>query len=387
MTFEVRFPPLVRIGGGALDDIGAVLSRLGMTRPLIVTDGFIATSGLLERLVRLLDETGSDAAAFTDTVADPTTASVEQALELVSRHRADGLIAVGGGSPMDTAKAIAVLAHFSGTMDELKSPATYDGPALPIIAIPTTAGTGSEATRFTVITDSRTGEKMLCAGDSYLPAAAIVDHELSLTMPPRLTADTGIDALTHAVEAYVSRRANPVSDALALAAMGLIGRHLRAAFHDGDRHAREQMMTAATLAGMAFSNASVALVHGMSRPLGAHFHIAHGLANAMLFAEVASFSVPAAVQRYAACARAMGIGSDAHTHAELAALLVDELRGLSRDLGVPTPAEVGVDREAWARLVPTMVEQAIASGSPANNPRVPSPAEIADIYHRIYAGR
>src|SRR5690606_34977019 len=196
--------------------------------------------------------------------------------------------------------------------------------------------------------------------DSYLPAAAIVDHELSLTMPPRLTADTGIDALTHAVEAYVSRRTNPVSDALALAAMGLIGRHLRAAFHDGDRHAREQMMTAATLAGMAFSNASVALVHGMSRPLGAHFHIAHGLANAMLFAEVASFSVPAAVQRYAACARAMGIGSDAHTHAELAALLVDELRGLSRDLGVPTPpACAAADGLSVAVVAGVMVPAAV----------------------------
>ena len=242
--------------------------------------------------------------------------------------------------------------------------------------MPTTAGTGSEVTQFTIITDSETNEKMLCAGPGYLPKAAVVDFELTLSMPPRLTADTGIDALTHAIEAYVSRKANPVSDTYALAAISRIGRFLRRAYRDGDdRAAREEMMTAATLAGMAFSNASVALVHGMSRPLGAHFHIAHGMANAMLFAEITAFSVQDAVERYATCARTLGVADELDADAIAADRLVAEL----------TPASRGIERAAWERLVPVMAQQALASGSPSNNPRVPTAEQVEHLYHAVYA--
>jgi alcohol dehydrogenase class IV len=238
----------------------------------------------------------------------------------VTSHRADVLVGLGGGSPIDTAKALAVLAVRGGPLRDLKAPFSYDGPALPVAAIPTTAGTGSEATRFTVITDSDTGEKMLCAGSSYLPVAGIVDYELTMSMPPRLTADTGIDALTHAVEAYVSSRHNAFSDAVALRAITIIGRSLRTAHRDGaDHRARAEMMEAATLAGIAFSNSSVALVHGMSRPLGAHFHISHGMSNAMLFAAVTEFSLSAADDRYADCARALGVADDSVSDADAAA--------------------------------------------------------------------
>ena len=168
-------------------------------------------------------------------------------------------------------------------MRDYKVPMQADRGALPVIAVPTTAGTGSECTRFTVITDTGRGEKMLIAGLGALPLAAIVDYELTYSVPPRTTADTGIDSLTHALEAYVSRRANPFSDALAVSAMALIGRHLRTAYAEPrNAAAREGMMLGATQAGLAFSNASVALVHGMSRPIGAHFHVPHGLSNAML---------------------------------------------------------------------------------------------------------
>ena len=182
---------------------------------------------------------------------------------------------------------------------------------LPIIAIPTTAGTGSEVTRFTVITDTETDEKMLIAGLGCCPTAAIVDFELTLTMPLRLTADTGIDSLTHAIEAYVSKRANPYTDGMAKNAMGLIAKNIRAACAEPqNRAAREAMMLGATTAGMAFSNASVALVHGMSRPIGAFFHVPHGLSNAMLLPEITAFSAPAALDRYADCARAMGVAEE-----------------------------------------------------------------------------
>lgn len=191
---------------------------------------------------------------------------------------------------------------------------------------------------------------MLCMGPAFLPLAAVVDAELTISMPPRLTADTGIDALTHAVEAYVSRKANPFSDPLALTAIQTIGRHLHRAYADGgDTEAREAMMLAATQAGIAFSNSSVALVHGMSRPIGAHFHIAHGLSNAMLFPAVTAFSAHAAPSRYADCARALGAATTADSDTVAADKLVDALGDLCHDLAVPTPHDYGIDHDAWSR--------------------------------------
>ncbi|MFE0130844.1 iron-containing alcohol dehydrogenase, partial [Streptomyces sp. NPDC059037] len=231
-----------------------------------------------------------------------------------------------------------------------------------------------------------TPEMRLCGAPADLPLAAGPDVELTRSRPPRLTADTAIDALTHAVEAYVSRKANPFSDSLALTAIATIGRHLRHAYADGgDIRAREAMMLAATQAGIAFSNSSVALVHGMSRPIGAHFHVAHGLSNAMLFPAVTAFSLPAATTRYADCARALDAATPADGDATAAAKLVDALHGLCRDLHVPTPRDHGIDQEAWNRLTPLMAQQALASGSPANNPVVPTTEEIQDLYTQIYA--
>lgn len=386
MSVDINIPPVLRIGAGSTDTVGELVTSLGARRPLIVTDGFLVSSGVAGRVAELLRRAGSVVEIYDGTVPDPTTDSLAEGLAAIRAHQADSLVAVGGGSPIDTAKALAVLTVRGGNMRDLKAPYRYDGQTLSVIAIPTTAGTGSEATMFTIITDSDSGEKMLCAGRAYLPAAAIVDYELTLSMPPRLTADTGIDALTHAVEAYVSKKANAVSDTFALAAISRIGRHLRPVYANGaDTAAREEMMTAATLAGIAFSNASVALVHGMSRPLGAHFHIAHGMANAMLFAEVTAFSVAAAEGRYATCARTLGVATAEDPDAIAAEALVKELRQLAQDLEVPTPAERGVDKAQWDFLVPVMAEQAIASGSPANNPKVPTAQEIEVLYQAIYA--
>jgi alcohol dehydrogenase len=325
------------------------------------------------------------AAVFDGTVPDPTTESLDRGVDAVHAHNADCIIGFGGGSPMDSAKALAVLASQGGPMRKFKAPHNYSGPALPIIAIPTTAGSGSEATQFTVITDSDNDEKMLCPGLSFLPVAAIIDYELTMSMPPRLTADTGVDALAHAVEAYVSRKANPISDAVSLSAIGLISGNLRRAYHDGDDHeAREAMMAASTQAGMAFSNSSVTLVHGMSRPIGAHFHVAHGLSNAMLFPAVTAYSVSGAQARYARCARAYGVADPSTSDASASRAMVDALTELCHDLDVPTPQSYGIDHDAWAQLTPLMAEQAVASGSPANNPVVPSREDIERIYSQVY---
>ena len=386
MVAVIATPRLMAVGGGALGELPAILARLGLSAPLVVTDPYIRGCGILDRATALLDKASSGWAVFADTVPDPTTAVIEEGARLLDGRGFDCLVAIGGGSSIDTAKGIGVLAANGGRMRDYKVPNDIPKAGLPIVAIPTTAGTGSEVTRFTVVTDTETDEKMLIAGLACCPVAAIVDYELTLSMPYRLTADTGIDSLTHAIEAYVSRRANPYTDGLAKNAMGLIAKNIRAACAEPqNRAAREAMMLGATTAGMAFSNASVALVHGMSRPIGAFFHVPHGLSNAMLLPEITAFSVPAALDRYADCARAMGVADAEEGNQAAVARLLDELRRLNRDLAVPSPRAYGIDAARYEELLPVMANQALASGSPANNPRVPSADEIIDLYRRVYA--
>ncbi|WP_223181571.1 iron-containing alcohol dehydrogenase [Sphingopyxis sp. LK2115] len=381
----IALPRILRIGGGASKQLAEVLDALGLSRPLIVTDAWLLRSGRVDELTGLLAAAGISARVFADTVPDPTTVSIDRGVTFLKQGRHDCVVGFGGGSPLDSAKAIALLAAHGGAMADYKAPHVQDIPGLPVIAIPTTAGTGSEATRFTIITDDATDEKMLCPGLAYLPVAALVDYELTFTKPKRLTADTGIDSLTHAIEAYVSRRANPFSDGMALLAMRAIAPNLRRVCADPmDTAAREAMMLGATQAGMAFSNSSVALVHGMSRPIGAHFHVPHGLSNAMLLPTVTAWSAPAALPRYADCARAMGVAEDAEGDQAAVARLVEELAALNRELEVPGPAAWGIDPARWDALVPTMCAQAAASGSPANNPRVPDAEEMAMLYTKIF---
>jgi alcohol dehydrogenase class IV len=386
MPSNITLPRIMRIGAGASADLHDLLASLGLGRPLIVTDRFLYNTGRATMIADGLAAAGMTARIFSDTVAEPTAASIEAARACLLEGDHDCVVGFGGGSPIDSAKMIAVLARHGGECRDYKTPHLQDVPGLPVIAIPTTAGTGSEATRFTIITDETSDEKMLCAGLAYLPIAALIDFELTLTMPPRLTADTGIDALTHAMEAYVSRRANSFSDTFALSAMQAIAPNLRRVWADPqDRDAREAMMFGSTQAGIAFSNASVALVHGMSRPIGAHFHVPHGLSNAMLLPMVTAFSAPSALVRYADCARAMGIASGEESNQGAVGKLIEELEQLNADLQVPSPAAFGIDPEKWATLLPLMAEQALASGSPANNPVVPSSEEIQAIYRQAWA--
>ncbi|MBO1325763.1 iron-containing alcohol dehydrogenase [Acetobacter sp. TBRC 12305] len=379
-------PPFVRLGGGALNELPTALRQAGLSRPFLITDPFMAASGTLERVRVILRESGVELRAFTGTVPDPTVACVNTALAALREGKHDCVIGLGGGSPIDTAKMVAVLAVHDTTPAALKVPHVQDVPGLPVIAIPTTAGTGSEATRVTVITDETTDEKMLCMGIAYQPRIAIVDYELTLSMPRRLTADTGTDALTHALEAYVSRRASPFTDALALTAMKRIWACLPTACADPGNHtARAEVMQGAFEAGMAFSNASVALVHGMSRPIGAHFHVPHGLSNAMLLPEITAWSLSGSPARYAVCARAMGIADENLSDDAAGTALVKALRERNAEIGVPSPKGFGLDAKRWDNLLPLMAEQALASGSPANNPRVPTASEIVELYCRVWA--
>ena len=385
MTHTIFAPRSILVGGGTVARVAEVLASHGLSRPLVVTDPWMVSSGTVEKCLGPLRAAGIAVAVFADTVPDPTDTVVEAGVAAFAAGHYDCLIGFGGGSPMDTAKAIAILAATGGHIRSQKAPHAADRAAVPLICIPTTAGTGSEATRFTIVTDTASDEKMLIAGQGALPLAAIVDYELTLTVPPRTTADTGIDSFTHALEAYVSRRANPVSDMYAERAMRLIGPNLRTVYHrPDDLAAREAMMLGATLAGLAFSNASVALVHGMSRPIGAHFHVPHGLSNAMLLPAVTRYGLAAALPRYDQAARCMGTAGQNDADQVAGAKLLEELTALNVELRVPTPAAYGIDPDRWTALLPIMAAQALASGSPANNPAVPNAEAIVALYQEAF---
>lgn len=385
MTHRIVLPRIMEIGAGAIQKMPDILGVLSCQRPLLITDPMMVQLGHAGRLTDILETAGLSCAVFADTMAEPTEDSLQPALEQLKNGDFDALIALGGGSAIDTAKALALLGARGGCMADYKVPRIVDEPGLPVIAIPTTAGTGSEATRVTIITDASTDEKMLCMGLGFMPMAAIIDFELTLTVPARVTADTGIDALTHGIEAYVSRKASLFSDEQALAAIRLLAPNLRKAYHNpNDRAAREAMMLGSTLAGIAFSNASVALVHGMSRPIGAHFHVPHGLSNAMLLPAITEYSLSAAPARYATCARAMGLARETDSDEVANTRLLAELRALNAELKVPTLAGFGVKESEFMALLPVMAEQALASGSPGNNPRVPAQEDIIDLYKTVW---
>ena len=385
MSAKIVLPRVLQIGAGASSEVGPILKSLGLNNPLIVTDKVMVLLGYIESLQKSLVESEINADVFDDTVPEPTVASIQAGVKQVRNGNYDCVIALGGGSPIDSAKAIAILGKYGGEMRDYKFPRIVDEPGLPLIAIPTTAGTGSEVTRVTIISDEITDEKMMCLGTGFMPTVALVDYELSISVPARTTADTGIDAMTHAIEAYVSKKASAYTDTQAIAAMKLIGPNLRKVYHNGgDRDAREQMMLGSTLAGAAFSNASVALVHGMSRPIGAAYHVPHGLSNAMLLPAVTEFSIPAAAERYADCARAIGVANESDNTEVANNKLMDELYALNKELQVPSPEEFGIEREHFFNNMQTMAEQALASGSPANNPRAPNAEEIIELYKKLW---
>ncbi len=385
MSHSIVLPRIMEIGRDACQNLPTILASLGIKKPLIITDEMMVKLGYVDDVQAILKAVNIASDVFSDTVPEPTESSIAAGVSLVKSQDYDGLIALGGGSPIDSAKAISILGKFGGVMRDYKFPRQVNEAGLPIVAIPTTAGTGSEVTRFTIITDDANNEKLLCVGMGFMPVAAIIDYSLTMSVPPRTTADTGIDAMTHAIEAYISPKRNAYSDQQALAALRLIGPNIQTAYHDGkDEIAREAMMLGSTLAGIAFCNSSVALVHGMSRPIGAFFHVPHGLSNAMLLPTITEFGIASAPDRYADCARALGVSDYSDTDDQANVSLVHYLKSLNKELQVPTLAEFGVQRADFDALIDTMCEQAFASGSPNNNPRIPSLEEMVQLYTLLW---
>ncbi len=382
-TFLV--PPVVITGCGASEKVGEESKKLGVEKGLIVTDEVLSKLGVLEGIKKGLSENGIQFAIYDKISAEPTVEFVNEGLKAYKKNGCDFLLAIGGGSAIDTAKAISIMATNTGSIEDYKGLNKIVEKGAPLVAIPTTAGTGSEVTVYTIITDTKTDVKMLIGSPFVMPAVAIVDPLLTLSCPQGLTAAVGIDALTHAIEAYVSVKAQAMSDIFCLSAIGLISGNLRQAWANGNNvEARAKTMMGALQAGIAFSNSSVALVHGMSRPIGAYFHVPHGASNAALLGVVTEFSLIGNPARYACIAEAMGEDVTELTDMEAAQVAALAIQSLIKDIEIPHLKELGVDKERLEELAPTMADAAIASGSPGNNPRQPTKEEIIEIYKETY---
>ena len=386
-TVRVCVPRILQIGKGSLDLLPDVLARIGSAnRPLVVTDKVMVSQGIADRVRERLAERNIRCAVFDGVIPDPTDEVVLAGLAALEAGGHDSVIGLGGGSPMDAAKAIAVMARHPRDLLFYRPPREFDTPGLPMIAVPTTAGTGSEVTHHTVIVHAETREKISCRGEAFVPAAAIVDYELTLSKPRRLIADNALDTLTHAIESYVSRKRSVFSDRMALDCMRLVGTYVQQAYDDVEDHeAREHLMLAATLGGLAFSNASICLVHAMSRPLGSLFHVPHGLSNAMLLPTVTEFSTGAAMDRYADCGRAIGLCDVGDDDALAVGKLIDGLYAYNARLEVPSMRAFGIDWNDFSGALDQMAEDALRSGAPDNNPRIADKDEIIALFLQAWS--
>ena len=380
-------PSKILSGVGAINDLGANIQGKG-TKALIVTDTFMIKFGNVARVTAALDAAGIGYAVFDGVAGEPTDKMVAAGLAAYKENNCDFLIALGGGSPIDTAKAIGVMlaGKAEKISDYMHKSITVEVPYL--VAIPTTAGTGSEATQFTIIADTENNVKMLLAGPSVLPALAVVDPAFTMTAPPSVTANTGVDALCHCVEAYTSRKAQPLSDTFALSAIKRIHENLPICFADGqNEEARMQMALGATEAGIAFNNSSVTIVHGMSRPIGALFHVPHGLSNAVLLPACMKFAIKENTARFAHIARIMGVATEATPDMEAAEAFVTEVTRFCKELQIPAFEDVlkkgGFTKEDFLSQLDKMASDALDSGSPANTMRQPSKEEIIEIYKEL----
>ena len=385
--FEFRAPARILTGSGAALGVGAALQATGVRHVLVVSDAFILAGHGARAVVAALTDSGIRVTVFDRTDGEPTVRVVEAAHAAAIGAGVDGIVGLGGGSAMDIAKAVAILATHGGPLVRFEGADRVASGRLPLACIATTAGTGSEATRYLIVTDEARDRKMLISTWECLPDIAVADPDLTRDVPTRAAVAAGIDAFTHALEAYVSRRAQPITDGLAQNAIRRIVPALpRVVADPRDDAAREAMSTGALEAGIAFANASVALIHGMARPLGARFNVAHGMANAVLLPTACAWSWPAAPSRYRDVGIAMGVVTIAGTSPEEGArATVDAITRLCEAVGVPSMAGLGVSADAYAAAVPAMAVDALASGSPSNNPRIPDTAEIEDLYRDAYS--
>lgn len=380
--YQFKVPDKIMMGDNIVASVENVFNLYGK-HALIVTGPNVARSTMIASLERTLDNDRVKYTVITNIEGEPTVSMVQHGVEAYRENDCDFIIGLGGGSPLDAAKAIGAMTVLEGSIAQYNGMRIDDVTLPPIICIPTTAGSGSEVTKYTIITDENTGAKMLLIGDSLLPKLAMIDYTFSNGCPKTVTAATGLDALTHAIEAFISVNAQPLSDALALSAIKRIMRYLPQAYRDGSNfNARREMAIAALQAGICINNTGLTLVHGMSRPMAAKFGVPHGMSNAMFLNVCLNDMEMAARHNLARIATYLRIQSVDEIDAS--EKFVEEVGKLLEKLEVPTMREYGIDRDEYMAAIDDMSYEAIMSGSPSNAPREYTADEIREIYIKAY---
>lgn len=377
--FEFQLRPRVLYKTGLVGELSHEIAALGARRALIVADEGVARAGLIDRVQAGIAGAVEVAGVFADVPPNSSVTVVERGAQYARERGADLLVAVGGGSPIDTAKAIRILLSHGGHLHDYEGYNLLTRPLVPMVAIPTTAGTGSEVTAWAIIRDEETHVKLAFASPFLAPDLAVLDPEMTRTLPPHLTAATGMDALTHAIEAFVGTNANLIGDSLALQAIDLIANYLRTATYSGDDlDARGRMLIASCTAGIAFSSGggSLGVVHALAHAVGGAFDVHHGTANAILLPYGMQFNSIAVPTRYARIARALGVNVGGRAEEDVIADGVAAARALASDCGLPTRLrDVGVSEEA----LPALAETALGDAALFTNPRPASTDDLIDI--------
>lgn len=379
--FSFSVPQNITFGRGSLDRIPEAVSRMKASKAFIVSGAHLNKAGLVNKIASKLKEAGIESESFTETEGNPSTDTVEKAAACFKESGADMIVAFGGGSPLDVAKAVAVIGSYGGKITDYEGVGKVPGPVVPMLVIPTTAGTGSEVTSFSVITDHSRDYKLTVGSTYLLPEAVILDPELIATVPEKTAAYCGVDAMVHALESYISLASSPFSDMCALKALELLGKNIRAYVSDrSNADAAEGMLLGSLFAGIAFSHARLGDVHAMSHPVSAFFYVPHGLANAVLLPTVVEFNAVEDTGKYYEIYKRVAqiaVSRDVFTPS----MLVNELRALNESLGIPRSLKkVGVDE----RKFEAMAEDAMKSGNIAVNPRKTTKDDIIKLYRSSY---
>lgn len=377
-TFSFVLPTRIEYGVGCVSRLPGELALLGAGKPMMVTDKGIAASGLLERVTRLLDDAGITCDVFDGVEPNPRDENVHRGAEAARAQGNDCLVAIGGGSSIDCAKGMSIIATHGGRIQDFRGVEKVTGAPLPIITIPTTAGSGSEVTFSSVITDTEKKTKFSLRSTRIAAKVAICDPELTVSMPKGLTAATGMDALVHAIEGYTAKCAEPIANAVGLYAVELISKHLRAAVAKGnDIEARAGMLTGSILAAISFSHSDVAAVHCIAESLGGMYDKPHGVCNAVCLPEIMDYSKDSCIEKYARVAAAMGL--EFSTQEEGAAAAVDEVRRLSEDVGIPPFSSFGIPESEFREIA----EKSFENLSNASNPKVLTVEDYLVILERL----
>lgn len=380
--FSFNLPTRIEFGNGKINNVGEYVRELNGEKVLIVTDQGLRKAGVIDKLLNVLDEQGIKYVVFDDTKPNPRDVDCMVAYELAKQEKVDVLIGVGGGSSMDTAKAVGTLLSHGGTISDWYGLSKLLKPITPLICIPTTAGTGSEITFFSVITDTTTKLKMNILDIHVAPSVAVLDPELTVSLPSSVTASTGMDALTHAIEAYTCNLAEPITDALALYATDLIVNNLETAvFEGGNIEARKNMLVGSLIAGIAFGNSDVGGVHCMAEALGGLYDTPHGVANSMLLPYVFEYNIPSNVEKHAKIAELLGASSTGKTREEVAYEGVNLLKAMASKIGIPKMSDLeNINPKDFNYLA----EGATQNVSAPSNPRVATKADYLELFERAY---